>query len=343
MDRCPARVIGVTGTKGKSTTCALIAQILGEAGWRTWIGGDAGRPLLDFVDKVRASHLVVLELASEDLIDVDVSPHIAVCVELMPGYHDSHRNLREAVAAQGNIFWRQQTDDVAVFNARNEFSAQIGQLSPGRLAPYLQAPGARVEHGRLMVGGAEICAVSELAVSGEHTLANICAAVTATWDLTGQNALAVQRAVKGFKGLPHRLEVVGQMDRVWYVNDASSVIPESAVAALRSFGPPKVVVLGGVDRAVDYTELAREVARSNVRFAVLVGEAAGKLRVALEKAGFKKAIIGPGTMAEIVVSARALSEPGDVVLLSPGCPATDGFRDYKDRGDKFKAQVLVLA
>jgi UDP-N-acetylmuramoylalanine--D-glutamate ligase len=343
MDRCPARVIGVTGTKGKSTTCALIAQILGEAGWRTWTFGDTGRSPMDFVDKVRASHLVVLELSSDDLLDADTSPHIAVCVELMPGYHDSHRNLREAVAAQGNIFWRQQVDDVAVFNARNEFSAQIGQLSPGRHTPYLQAPGARVNHGRLAIGDVDICSVSDLVVPGEHTLANICAAVTAAWDLTGQNASAVQRAVQNFRGLPHRLEMVREADRIWYVNDSSSVIPESAAAALRSYGPPKVVVLGGADRPVDYGELALEVAGSNVRFAVLMGEAAGKLQVALEKAGFKRAIMGPRTMAEIVVSARALAQPGDVVLLSPGCPATDGFRDWKDRGDKYKAQVLALA
>lgn len=342
MDRCPARIIGVTGSKGKSTTCALIARILGEAGWRTWVGGSAGKPPMSFLSQVRASHLVVLELSSRDLLDLDVSPHIAVCLEVLPGDTSSHRNLREAVAAQGNIFWHQQADDMAVFNARNEFAAEIGQLSPGRRLPYLKAPGGRLERDRVVVGETSICATSEVALLGRHNLENVCGAVTAVWDLMGRNTEAARRALKAFRGLEHRLEPAGQVGGVWYYNDATADIPEAAVAAMQTFEQPKIIILGGANSRANHAELVRAVADLEVRNAVLYGEAAGQLAKELEAVGFKKAIIGPRSMGEIVGSARALAQPGDVVLLSPGCPADGKFRDYQDLGDQFKAAVKAL-
>jgi UDP-N-acetylmuramoylalanine--D-glutamate ligase len=342
VEHCPARIIGVTGTKGKGTTSTLIARILGEAAWRTWLGGNIGTAPLEFVGKVRANHIVILELSSFQLMDLDISPHIAVSLMIEPEHMDWHRNLREYVAAKGNIFWHQRPEDVAVYNAHNDYSTQIAQLSPGTKIPYLEAPGAQVVGDRIVIDGVEICQTDEVGLLGPHNLENICAAITATWQLVEQNPEPARRAVKAFTGLEHRLELVRELGRVRYYDDSFSTTPDTAVAALKSFDVPKVIILGGSDKKSDYTALGRAVKSSNVRYAVLVGQMAGKIKTALEAAGFSKIIMGPSRMPEIVSSARALAEPGDVILLSPACASFDLFDNYKDRGEQFQAAVKGL-
>jgi UDP-N-acetylmuramoylalanine--D-glutamate ligase len=342
FERCPARIIGVTGTKGKGTTSTLITRILGEAGKRTWLGGNIGVAPLDFLAKVRAHHLVVLELSSFQLMDLAVSPHIAVCLMIVPEHMDWHRSMREYVAAKGNIFWHQRPGDVAVYDAHNDFSSQIAQLSPGEHLPYLEAPGARVEKGRIVVGEVDICGVNEVGLIGPHNLENICAAITATWELVEHDPAPVRRAVMAFTGLEHRLELVRQLGGVRYYNDSFATTPETAMAALASFDAPKVIILGGSEKNSQYEELAKAVKADDVRAAVLVGDTAPKLKVALDKVGFTNYILGPQTMTEMVSSARTVAQSGDVVLLSPACASFGLFRNYKDRGDQFKAAVQAL-
>jgi UDP-N-acetylmuramoylalanine--D-glutamate ligase len=315
---------------------------LGEAAWRTWVGGNIGTPPLDFLPKVRANHMVVLELSSFQLMDLDLSPHIAVALMIVPEHMDWHRNLREYVAAKGNIFWHQHPDDVAVYNAKNDFSTQIGQLSPGTKLPYLEAPGAYIEGDRIIIDGTEICRTHEVGLLGPHNLENICAAITATWDLVGKDPGPIARAVKGFTGLEHRLELVRDVGGVRFYNDSFSTTPETAIAAIRAFDEPKVIIMGGSDKHSDYTALAEEISRSKVRYSVLIGEMGAKIKAALDAAGVRKVIMGPSKMTEIVSSARALAEPGDVVLLSPACASFDLFKNYKDRGDQFRAAVKGL-
>lgn len=342
FERCPARIIGVTGTKGKGTTSSLIARILGEGGWRTWLGGNIGTSPLEFLSKVRANHLVILELSSFQLMDLERSPHIAVCLMIASEHMDWHHNMREYVTAKGNIFWHQEPGDLAIYNAHNEYSREIAQLSPGRRVPFLESPGAMVEGDTITISGTKICPVSEVGLIGPHNLENICAAITATWELVKGDPAPVRRAVTAFTGLEHRLEFVRELGRVRYYDDSFSTTPETAVAAIRSFAGPKVIILGGSEKNSNYTEMAKVVATEDVRQVILIGLTAPRIRAALEAAGYTKAITGPAQMSEIVASARAVSEPGDIVILSPACASFDLFKNYKDRGNQFKAAVSAL-
>jgi UDP-N-acetylmuramoylalanine--D-glutamate ligase len=340
--KCPSRIIGVTGTKGKGTTVTLIARILGEAGWRTHVGGNIGQSPLGFLSRVRANHIVVLELSSFQLMDLDISPHIAVCLMIASEHMDWHLNLREYVAAKGNIFWHQHPDDIAVYNPLNEYSTEIAQLSPGTRIPFMQPPGAVISHDRVTIEGIDICGVGEVGLIGPHNLQNVCAAITATWGLVKQNPAPVKRAVTGFTGLEHRIEFVREVGRVKYYDDSFATTPETVMAAMASFDQPKVIILGGSEKNAEYDKLARAVVDRGVRHAILVGVTAPKILAALDKVGYRKAVMGPSRMVDMVASARALAMPGDVVLLSPGCASFDLFKNYKDRGNQFKAAVEAL-
>ncbi len=340
--KCPSRIIGVTGTKGKGTTSTLIARILGEAGWRTHLGGNIGPSPLGFLSRVRANHIVVLELSSFQLMDLDISPHIAVALMITSEHMDWHRNLREYVAAKGNIFWHQHPGDIAVFNALNEYSMEIAQLSPGTRIPFMKSPGAEVKGGRIVVGTTDICAVDEVGLIGPHNLQNICAAITATWGLINENPGPAVRAVTAFTGLEHRIEFVREVGRVKYYDDSFATTPETVMAAIASFEAPKIMILGGSEKNAQYDQLAQAVVDGGVRHAILVGVTAPKILDSLDKAGYRKAVIGPSRMVDMVASARGLAHPGDVVLLSPGCASFDLFKNYKDRGNQFKEAVEAL-
>jgi UDP-N-acetylmuramoylalanine--D-glutamate ligase len=342
FEHCPAPIIGITGTKGKGTTATLVAKILEAGGQRVWLGGNIGVPVLDLLPKVEAEDMVVVEMSSFQLIDMEQSPGIAVCLLIVPEHQDWHQDMDEYVGAKGNIFAQQRAGDLAVYDARNEFAVKLARLSAGRQVPYLKAPGAEVEGGKIIIGGVEICEVSEVGLLGPHNLENVCAAITATWDLVGADPAPVRQVVKSFRGLPHRLELVREVDGVRYINDSFAANPVAAIAALRSFDEPKVLILGGLDRGLDMSALAAAVAGSKVRQVVLVGESAQRIGECLQQAGFEDCNIVRGEMDLIVDKARSAARPGDVVLLSPGCPSFDSFKNFEDRGEQFKAAVAGL-
>jgi UDP-N-acetylmuramoylalanine--D-glutamate ligase len=339
LQECPAPIIGVTGTKGKGTTATLIAKILEAGGKTVWLGGNIGVPVLDLLPQVKSKDWVVVEMSSFQLMDLERSPHIGVCLMIAPEHLDWHRSLEEYVAAKGNIFSHQRPDDVAVYNPLNQYSDQLSGLSKGRRVPYLKAPGAEIRDGKIAIGEVEICDVDEVGLIGPHNLENVCAAVTATWEVVGHDAPLVREAVKAFRGLPHRLELVRELDGVRYVNDSFAANPVAAEAALRSFGDPKVVILGGMDRGLGLSSLAATVRNSYVRRAILVGETAARMEQALHEVGFEEVQTVRGGMEKIVEAARAAAHQGDVVLLSPGCPSFDMFRNFADRGDQFRTAV----
>ncbi len=197
--RCPAQIIGITGTRGKTTVARLVMRMLGEAGRRTWFGGDGEVSPLDFLDKVRATHIVILELSTFQLMDLDGSPHIGVCLRVEPEDMDWHGNTREYVAAKGNLFWHQRSDDIAIYDGTDELSMQIARLSPGLGVPFLQAPGARVEEGVVLIADTAICNADEIALSGSHRLENACAAVTIAWQMLGGRKDPIRRALLAFR------------------------------------------------------------------------------------------------------------------------------------------------
>ncbi len=341
---CPNRnIIGVTGTKGKGTTSTLIAKMLEADGRTVHLGGNIGTPPLDMLKGgIGPEDWVVLELANFQLIDLEYSPHIAVCLMVAPEHLDWHQDHEEYMAAKQRLFAHQKAEDVAIYFANNDDSKRIASAGQGKKIPFFAAPGAEVKGERIMVGDMTVCPINDIKLLGKHNWQNACAAVTAAWQVT-QDTGVMCSVLSNFSGMEHRLELVRELDDVRYYNDSFGTTPETAIVAIQAFEEPKVVILGGSDKGADYGELAKVVADANIiRKVLLIGEQAGRIGQALEEAGVTEVIPGGKTIEEIVNTARAQAQPGDVVLLSPACASFDMFKNYQDRGEQFKQAVQKL-
>jgi UDP-N-acetylmuramoylalanine--D-glutamate ligase len=334
-------IIGVTGTKGKGTTSTLITKMLEATGRQAYLGGNIGVPPLTFLDKLTADSWVVLELSSFQLMDLKQSPHIGVCLMVVPEHLNWHEDMDEYTGAKAHLFEWQSSDDVAIYFAENDLSREIAAAGAGRKLPYYRSPGAFVNGNMITIDGAEICTTDELKLLGEHNLQNVCAAITAYWQVD-QDIDATRSVLTSFSGLEHRLEFVRELDGVKYYDDSFGTTPETAIVAMQAFTQPKVIILGGSDKGVKYDELAKAVTENNIRTVLLIGHEAERISSALEKVGFNDAIPGGHDMADIVANARKNAREGDVVLLSTACASFDMFENYKDRGDQFKARVNEL-
>jgi UDP-N-acetylmuramoylalanine--D-glutamate ligase len=340
---CPTRnVIGVTGTKGKGTTSTLVAKMLEAAGKRVHLGGNIGRPPLDMLkDNMQPDDWVVLELANFQLIDLKYSPHIAICLMVVPEHLDWHESLDEYTDTKSRLFAHQTGEDLAIYLAGNDTSKRIASAGQGKTIPYLEKPGATVKDGSVVIDGQKICGVNELKLLGRHNWQNVCAAVTAVWQIEKDTG-AIRSVLTSFSGMEHRLELVRELDGVRYYDDSFGTTPETAIVAIQAFEEPKVIILGGSDKGADYGELARVIAKSNIRKVILIGDQAARIGRALKDAGVMDTVPGGKTIEEVAGTARAESKPGDVVLLSPACASFDMFENYQERGDKFKQAVLGL-
>jgi UDP-N-acetylmuramoylalanine--D-glutamate ligase len=340
---CPTKnVIGVTGTKGKGTTSTLITRMLEAAGKDVQLGGNIGIPILDFLPELTPESWVVLELSSFQLSDVRYSPHIGVCLMMAPEHLNWHADMDDYLSAKSHLFSHQTEQDKAIYFADNDNSKKIASASPGQKIPYFAPPGASVQDTTITIDDISVCDISELKLLGEHNWQNVCAAVTAIWQVT-QDVEAIRSVLTSFSGLEHRLEFVREASGVSYYNDSFGTTPETATVALEAFKQPKVIILGGSDKGASYDALASAVASSNVRAAILIGDQAARIRAALAAAGFTSVRDGGASMSEIVATASASAQSGDVVLLSPACASFGMFENYKDRGHQFKQAVNELA
>jgi UDP-N-acetylmuramoylalanine--D-glutamate ligase len=217
----------------------------------------------------------------------------------------------------------------------------IASASEGELIPYYENPGAFVKDKTMVIESQNICEVSEVALLGKHNWQNICAAVTAVWQVT-QNMKAIRSVIKSFKGMEHRLEFVREIDGVSYYDDSFGTTPETAIVAIEAFDQPKIVILGGSDKGSKYTKLAKAVSNNNVKKVLLIGQMAAAIKSELDKVGFADYIDGGSSMKEMIDIARKNASKDDVVLLSTGCASFDMFKNYKDRGEQFKKSVQAL-
>lgn len=386
MAVCPSRnIIGVTGTKGKGTTCSLVARMLAAAGKTVHLGGNIGVPPLDLLrgagridaaskdrnaraqdaraaksgnqaaagraGAIQPDDWVVLELANFQLIDLKTSPLIAVCLMVVPEHLNWHADMIEYVTAKQQLFVWQTFDDIAIYYHGNEYSQTVAEAGNGAKVPYFAPPGAMVQDDRIVIGalapetgGQEICRLDELKLLGEHNWQNVCAAVTAAWQVT-HNVAALHSVLTSFAGLPHRLERVRELDKVSYFDDSFAATPDAAVAALQAIKGSKVLILGGFDRQLPLENLAGALAEyaPEIRRALLIGASAQRLAAACRAAGFDNFEVSPATaMPAIVAAARQAAKPGDSVVLSPGFASFDMFKDFEDRGRQFQAAVHTL-
>ncbi len=330
-------VIGITGTKGKSTTAALAFHLARAAGAQAHLAGNIGVPVIDLLDAEPGS-LVVLELSSYQIADLRVGPQVAVITNLFREHVDWHGSEEGYVADKLRILGLPGLKTV-VFNARvQRLEAAVGELSSEIAArPYGVAGAWNATPSGVARDGGLTVASGELPLRGEHNALNLCAALTAL-ESAGVAPPALPDALRGFDPLPHRLETVAECDGVTWVDDSISTTPESTLAALASFPDRDVVLIGGgQDRDQDYAELGRELAR---RGATVVGlPSTGPRLVAAARAAGVPAgkAIEAADMEGAVELARALASPGAAILLSPAAPSYDNYRNFEERGARFRA------
>jgi UDP-N-acetylmuramoylalanine--D-glutamate ligase len=339
LQRCPCRVVGVTGTKGKGTTCSLIQSIVVAAGMRGFFGGNIGRPPLEFLPQLSAGDVVVLELSNFQLVDLDRSPDIAVLLALSPDHLNWHLSLEDYYAAKSSIARYQRPTDLVVYDADNAPASRIAAQSPARRIGIGTRAGPRVVGEWIYFGDECVLRSADIPLPGPHNVANVAAAIGASYDLVAGDLDALRHGIRTVAPLPHRLSTVGIVAGRVFVDDSCSTTPETAAAAVRAFGEPKVLILGGSTKGVPFEPLAAAVAAASVRRVLLLGVEGERIARALSAAGFSDYEFAAGTMRDTVTAAAKVSRPGDVVLLSPACASFGQFVDYVDRGDQFVAAV----
>lgn len=343
FEKCPAPIIGVTGSKGKGTTASLIASILRAAGRKVWLVGNIGVPALGVLPEVQPDDIVVYELSSFQLWDIERSPHIAVVLFIEQEHLDVHRDMEDYVQAKGNIARFQKPDDILVFKADNEYSRRIAALSSAVQLGFPSEQTTHVHEGFFYSGEIKLCSTDVLQIKGAHNLDNAVAAIDAVWSYT-QDTQAIETGLGSFSGLPHRLAYVATVNGVAYYDDSIATTPGSAIAALRAFpDKKKVIILGGSYKGSDFSELAAELLTHDVR-AILIGDEAKSLVAACNAVGFTQyEVIENATAPLFTQRAAELASPGGVVLLSPSAASFGLFKNYVDRGEQFIAAVHELS
>ncbi|MCL5958862.1 MAG: UDP-N-acetylmuramoyl-L-alanine--D-glutamate ligase [Chloroflexi bacterium] len=347
FELCPAPIIGITGSSGKTTTTTLVGEILKADGRHVLVGGNIGTPLIDRLDEIGADSWVVLELSSFQLEYMARSPRIAAVTNITPNHLDRHATFEAYVEAKKNIVRFQRPGDCAVLNLDDPESCGLAPDAAGGVLFFSRfsevREGAFLRDDAILVRymGLErtICTVAELGLRGKHNVENALAAA-ATSTAAGAKPSSIAAVLTSFTGVEHRLELVREVGGAKFYNDSIATTPERTIAGLRSFDEPIVLIAGGKSKHLPLDTLVEEIG-SRVRVLILMGElgheideaiGAGKVSNSPERHWFP-------TMAEAIARAIQVAAPDDVVLLSPGGTSFDEFRDFEDRGNRFKQLV----
>jgi UDP-N-acetylmuramoylalanine--D-glutamate ligase len=360
LETAPCQVIGITGSAGKTTTTTLVGR-MAEAASRmgalerakVYVGGNIGNPLIAYVDEMTPEDLAVMELSSFQLELMSHSPEIAAILNITPNHLDRHGTMQAYTSAKARILHFQGPEDAAVLGREDLFAWKLASRVRGRLLSFgLRQPAAGLEGTYLsddvlclQASGDQIALFPRQVVQlrGEHNLLNVLAAC-AIAAAVGLPPEAMRAGVEGFGGVPHRLEFVRSWGGAAWYNDSIATAPERAMAAIRSFDEPLVLLAGGRDKNLPWDEFAVLV-RQRVDHLILFGETADKIARAMEASGpagrpFTQQRFA--SLHEAVLAAAQLVEPGDVVLLSPGGTSFDEFKDFEERGEWYRKWVLQL-
>ncbi|MCI0396219.1 MAG: UDP-N-acetylmuramoyl-L-alanine--D-glutamate ligase [Chloroflexi bacterium] len=348
IKRVPAAVIGITGSAGKTTTTALTGVMAQLSGRRTWVGGNIGRPLIADLDKMAPDDIVVQELSSFQLELWTQSPPVAAVLNVTPNHLDRHKTMAAYSGAKANILRYQNASGVAVLSADDDGAMALRELVRGRLRLFSLRwrvkDGAFVDGQKIWLRDGQretaVCELGDVQLRGWHNVLNVLAA-TVLADSVGLPLEAIRQAIHTFRGVEHRLEVMGTIKGVQYINDSIATAPERVNAALDSFTEPIILLAGGRDKDMVWEPWARRV-RERAKAVVLFGELAGLMEEHLAATGANQPVIRVETLAEAVAAASGLAEPGDVVLLSPGGTSFDAFNDFAERGELFRRLVAAL-
>lgn len=340
FDKCPAPIIGVTGTKGKGTTSTLLAKILEKSGRTVHLVGNIGRPALSVLPQISFKDIVVFELSSFQLWDLQYSPQTAVVLMIEADHLNVHDGMKDYVNAKKNIGKFQTTQDLLVYHPKNKYSAEIAANSKGHKKRYLTDEGAFVSDGYIVIDGTKVCALDSVRLIGNHNIENVCAAVTTAWHYTNDVA-AIKTAIESFTGLAHRLEFVKEVDEVSYYNDSYSSTPAATAAAIHSFSQPLTVLVGGYDKNGDFSLVKQALIEHESAVAVVAyGQNRQKIKNSLaEIDNVDVLLIDSVELIDVVAVAKKIAQPRSVVVLSPGTSSFDMFKNFEQRGNEFKKIV----
>ena len=352
MDMAPCKIIGVTGSDGKTTTTSLINSILQKAGYKTYLGGNIGTPLFTKLEEMKPEDILVLELSSFQLMGMEVSPDISVITNITPNHLNIHKDYEEYINAKKNIFKYQNESDTLVLNYDNEITRACKSEAKGKVIFF--SGKEKLDNGFIVDNKIikecedkirkHILDCKDVILRGEHNFENIATAFAATKSLVDID-IAVE-AVKEFKPVEHRLEFVRELDNVKWYNDSVSSSPTRTIAGLNSFDEEIVLIAGGYDKNLDYTPIAKPIV-DKVKTLILIGQTSDKIFEAvkeeLEKENKKLDIYICSTLKETVDLARKSAKPGQIILFSPASASFDIFKNFADRGNQFKKLVNELS
>lgn len=337
--KCPAKIIGVTGTKGKGTTASLIASILEVSGKKVHLLGNIGISALEKISDINKDDIVVYEMSNFQLWDIEKSPQIAVISMIEPDHLDVHSDFEEYVNAKSNIV-KFQTEQDKVFYYNNENSEQIAKKSKGKKTKYgVKNEGVYIENNYFCVNGEQICSTDNLKLPGEHNLLNACGAINACLEFV-DNYDDIAKGLSNFSGLNHRLKFVAEKNNIKYYDDSIATTEGSAIAALRAFSEDKVIILGGSDKGSDYDDVLKEVKNTNAKI-ISIGQTGEKIHQKAFEQGLESYRV-EGLMNEVVEKATQIAKPNSVVILSPASASFGQYKNYKDRGEQFIKAVENL-
>lgn len=341
---CPCKLVAVTGSDGKTTTTTLISEILKQAGHKVWVGGNIGKPLIGELENISEDDIVVLELSSFQLHTMQAPMDVAVITNLAPNHLDWHKDMQEYLDAKKNIFLHQSADALLVLNADNEITRALASEAKGRVswfsASAQEKSGAYLEDGIVYLNGEAYLNAADIRIPGAHNVENYMTAIAATQGLATK--ADVDFVAKNFGGVEHRIEFVRELDGVRYYNDSIASSPSRSRAGLRSFEEKVILIAGGYDKNLDYTDFGYEV-KEHVKKLVLVGKTSEKIETACLDAGMDPSlIIKCKAFDEAIYAARDCAQAGDVVLLSPASASFDLFKNFMVRGETFKKIVNDL-
>ena len=347
----PCKVIGVTGTEGKTTTTTLINEIVKKSGRKTYLGGNMGKPIFTKIRNIKPENIIILELSSFQLSDMDISPDISVVTNIYPDHLNVHKSYEEYREAKKNIFKHQSENGIVVLNYDNEFTREFAKEANGKVIFFSSKE--KLDDGFIYDkadGTIKYCEdgvrrhiikKEDIKLRGIHNYENICAAIAATSSIVDVDTQI--KAIEEFTGVEHRLEFVRELNNVKWYNDSIGTSPASTIAGLNSFDEDIILLAGGSDKGLDYEEVGKTIARK-VRALILTGPTSEKIENATKQAlnGKSIEIYYTSNMQESVNLAKDIAKAGDVVLLSPASASFDLYKNFEDRGHQFKDCVNSL-
>lgn len=350
----PCKIIGITGTEGKTTTTSIIYEICKNAGYNCFLGGNIGKPIFTKIQEMKPEDLVILELSSFQLMGMEISPDISVVTNMFPDHLNIHKSYEEYQQAKKNIFLHQNENGIVVLNKDNDITEGFAKEVKGKVVFFSSTKQLKdgyvydredsmIKH---CVDGKcnELLHKNDIKLRGIHNYENICTALAVTETLVDTDKQI--EAIKNFNGVEHRLEFVREVNGAKYYNDSIGTSPASTIAGLNAFDENIILLAGGSDKGLDYKEIGETIAKK-VGTLILTGPTSEKIenatRIALADLPNKDLeFIHCTNLEEAVKMANQKTKPGDIVLLSPASASFDAFKNFEERGKKFKQFVNSL-